>query len=121
MNRNDISRERELIFLHRSTTKYGRIQDGLETTHHIPDREGRGRWTLFPGGLIRLIDDLPPNIARWLFTAPRGGLWGQRHFYRDVWEPARERSATDITLYDLRHTFSSRLLAAGVPLIEVSG
>jgi integrase len=25
------------------------------------------------------------------------------------------------TLYDLRHTFASRLLAAGIPLVEVAG
>ena len=25
------------------------------------------------------------------------------------------------TLYDLRHTFASRLLAAGIPAVEVSG
>jgi integrase len=75
---------------------------------------------LFPTPLLVLVDEAPPNIAGWLFTAPRGGLWGQRHFYRDVWEPARERSGVRLTLYDLRHTFSSRLRAAGLPLVEVS-
>jgi integrase len=34
--------------------------------------------------------------------------------------PRRTASHTDFTLYDLRHTFASRLLAAGVPAPEVS-
>ena len=46
--------------------------------------------------------------------------WGVRNFYRDVWQPARAAAGVDFTLYDLRHTFSSRLLAAGIPLVEVA-
>ena len=30
------------------------------------------------------------------------------------------RAGSDFTLYDLRHTFASRLLSAGIPLVEVS-
>ncbi len=56
----------------------------------------------------------------WLFPTPRAKLWSIRNFYRTVWDPARTASATDFTLYDLRHTFASRLLAAGVPAPEVS-
>jgi integrase len=37
-----------------------------------------------------------------------------------VWKPAQLASGTDFTLYDARHTFSSRLLAAGIPLVEVA-
>lgn len=29
-------------------------------------------------------------------------------------------AGADFTLYDLRHTFASRLLTAGIPLVEVS-
>jgi integrase len=36
------------------------------------------------------------------------------------WDPARGASGTDFTLYDLRHTFASRLQAAGIPAPEVS-
>jgi integrase len=43
-----------------------------------------------------------------------------RNFCRDIWDPARKGAAVDFTLYDLRHTFSSRLLAAGIPLVEVA-
>jgi integrase len=55
-----------------------------------------------------------------VFPSPRGKLWAIRNFYRNVWTPARQKAGVAFTLYDLRHTFSSRLLAAGIPLIEVS-
>jgi integrase len=29
-------------------------------------------------------------------------------------------TGADFTLYDARHTFSSRLLAAGIPLVEIA-
>ncbi len=47
-------------------------------------------------------------------------MWQHRNFYDDVWIDALRASGTDFTLYDARHTFSSRLLAAGLPLIEVA-
>jgi hypothetical protein len=55
-----------------------------------------------------------------LFPSPRSKIWAHRNFYRNVWEPARRESGTNFTLYDLRHTFASRLLAAGIPLTEVA-
>ena len=58
--------------------------------------------------------------AEYLFPSPRGKLWSVRNFYRNVWEPAQASAGVSFTLYDLRHTFASRLLAAGIPLVEVS-
>lgn len=120
MRREDIDRARELIYLHQTADSFGRVYDGLKTTHHVSEKELRGRWTLFPSPLIKLIDELAVNLAGWLFVTPRGRIWKQRNFYRDVWEPARVASGADFTLYDLRHTFASRLIAAGIPLAEVS-
>jgi integrase len=120
MRREDVDRERELIYLHQTADRYGHITKGLKTTHHVTEKEHRGRWTLFPRPLIELVDELPVNLAGWLYVTPRGRVWQQRNFYRDVWTPAQTASGTDFTLYDLRHTFSSRLIAAGIPLAEVS-
>lgn len=60
------------------------------------------------------------HLAGWLFVTQRGRIWKHRNFYRDVWEPAQAASGAEFTLYDLRHTFSSRLMAAGIPLAEVA-
>jgi integrase len=118
--RADIDRKRQLIYVHQTVNRYGKPERGLKTTHHVRERERRGRWTLFPACLICLVEACPADIDGRLYPSPRGFYWGQRNFYRNVWEPAQRASGTDFTLYDARHTFSSRLLAAGIPLVEVS-
>jgi integrase len=55
-----------------------------------------------------------------LYAEPRGELWASRNSCRDVWTPAQQQAGVAFSLYDLRHTSASRLLAAGIPLIEVS-
>jgi integrase len=57
---------------------------------------------------------------RLIFPSPTGRVWGQRNFYRDVWDPASEEAGTGFTVYDLRHTFISHLLANGIPTVEVA-
>jgi integrase len=120
MRRSEIDRELELIYLHETADRYGRVMPGMKTTHHIEEKERRGRYTLFPRPLIALTDELPAHLSGWLYPTRTGRVWQQRNFYRDVWEPARSASGTDFTIYDLRHTFSSRLQAAGIPLPEIS-
>jgi integrase len=120
LSRRDLDRDAAMIFVHQTVSRYGRLEPGLKSTHHIRDRERRGRWTLLPACLLAMIDESAVNIDGWLYPSPRGKLWSQRNFYRDVWEPAQDTAGTAFTLYDARHTFSSRLLAAGIPLVEVA-
>lgn len=117
--RGDLNASQRLIFIHQTVGRYGKPEPGLKTTHHIADRERRGRWTLFPRSLSAMLET-DVDSDGWLFPSPRGRLWSQRNFYRDIWEPAQKEAGTDFTLYDARHTFSSRLFAAGIPLVEVS-
>ena len=109
-----------MVYVHQTVNRYGKLEPGSKTTHHVRDRDRRGRWTLFPSTLIAMVETVPADIEGRLFPSPRGYYWAHRNFYRNVWEPAQAASGTDFTLYDARHTFSSRLLAAGIPLIEVS-
>jgi integrase len=120
MKREEIDADANLIYLHETADRYGRIEPGTKTTHHIPEKERRGRWTLFPPALLTLLTEPAQSMGPVLFPTPRGRVWHHRNFYADVWRAAREASGTDFTLYDARHTFSSRLLAAGVPLVEVA-
>jgi integrase len=120
LSRGDVDRGRKMIFVHQTVSRYGHVEPGLKTTHHVRDRERRGRWTLFPESLLSMIGSGPANIDGWLYPSPRGRNWSHRNFYRDVWEPAQKTAGTEFSLYDARHTFSSRLLAAGIPLVEIS-
>lgn len=48
MRRKDIDRERHMIFVAETLTRNGGEMAGLKQTHHIADRERRGRRLLFP-------------------------------------------------------------------------
>jgi integrase len=120
MRRQDIDRGRQMIFVAETLTRYGKQMEGLKQTHHIAARERRGRWLLFPAILYEMLAERPPHVSGLLFPSPRGRPWNVRNFYRNIWEPARKDAGVSFTLYDLRHTFSSRLLAAGIPLVEVA-
>ena len=67
-----------------------------------------------------LFAELPDGDEQLLFRTPRGYVWQHRNFYRAVWRPAQIAAGTRFTLYDARQTFSSRLLTASIPLVEVA-
>jgi integrase len=127
LERSDHDRKQQRVFMHqRANVSGGDPEDeasfrpGLKTTKGVrrKTKEERGRWTLFPAvlssvGPVRLH-------RRLLFPSPRGQVWAQRNFYRDVWDPASEKAGTAFTVYDLRHTFISHLLANGIPTVEVA-
>lgn len=56
-----------------------------------------------------------------LFPAPAGGVLNLDNFRRREWAPAIEASgiATTARIYDLRSTFASNALAAGVSVFEL--
>jgi integrase len=120
IHRAHIDRERQMIYLHQTVDRYGHLMNGLKGTHHIADEAKRGRWTLFPQPLLDLLAAQPAAVSGYLFPSPHGKFWGIRNFYRNVWTPAQQKAGVSFTLYDLRHTFASRLLSAGIPLVEVS-
>ena len=57
-----------------------------------------------------------------MFPAPEGGPLNLNNFRRRVWGPAVKASgiATPARIYDLRSTFASNALAAGVTVFELA-
>jgi integrase len=68
------------------------------------------------------LDSLPRRIdTRLLFPGALGGPLDFHNFARRDWHPALEAAGVPRRrVYDLRHTFASEALAAGVSLYELS-
>jgi len=69
------------------------------------------------------LEAIPPRLdTQLVFPAPRGGVLNIDNFRRRVWSPAVEGSGVrrPARLYDLRSTFASDALAAGVTVFELA-
>ena len=59
--------------------------------------------------------------TRLVFTSPRGGAIDMHNVARRDWHPALEAAGVSRRrVYDLRHSFASNALAAGISLYELS-
>jgi integrase len=72
---------------------------------------------------LAALEELSPRLdSPYLFAARRGGPFDLANFRRREWAPAIEASgvARPARLYDLRSTFASNSLAAGVTVFELA-
>lgn len=72
---------------------------------------------------VAALDRLPARFnPPLLFAAPEGGLLNLDNFRRREWDPAIELAniAKPARIYDLRSTFASNALAAGVTVFELA-
>jgi integrase len=98
----------------RRTAHEGTILEGTKTDH---GEEDAGRVVPVPATLAWLLEaqiNLNGPDCRLLFPTPRGRLWRERTFYRDVWKPTQPVAGLDIRPHECRHSYVTHLRAAGV-------
>jgi hypothetical protein len=71
---------------------------------------------------VEALDQLPPSDNPILFPNARGGRIDFRVFGRRHWKSAQEAAGIEPhrDLYDMRHTYATFALRAGVPVFAVS-
>jgi integrase len=109
LERRDIDRRAGLLTVRR-TVSSGEVVNLAKT-------ERSRREVPLSRAAIDALEQLPARIdTSLLFPAPAGGLLNLDNFRRREWSPAIEAAgiATPARLYDLRSTFASNALAAGV-------
>lgn len=108
----------------RRTAHEGQILEGTKTDHGEQDA---GRVVPVPATLAWMLEaqiNFNGRDCKFLFPTPRGRLWRERTFYRDVWKPAQVAAGLDIRPHECRHSYVTHLRAVGIndaDLAEVVG
>jgi integrase len=108
----------------RRTAHEGQILEGTKTDH---GEEDAGRVVPVPATLAWMLEaqiNLNGPGCPLIFITPRGRLWRERTFYRDVWKPTQQASGLDIRPHECRHSYVTQLRAIGIDdadLAEIAG
>lgn len=95
----------------RRTAHEGTILEGTKTDH---GEEDGGRVVPVPAALAWMLQaqiNLNGSECKLIFPTPRGRLWRERTFYRDVWKPTQETTKLDIRPHECRHSYITHLRA----------
>jgi integrase len=113
LDRHDIDRQAGVVYIRRAYAN-GRLKHTKTrlSTRAVP----------LQAKALEALDRLPASDNPILFPNVRGGRIDFRIFGRKHWRPAQAKAGIDPTrgLYDLRHTYATFALRAGVPVFAVS-
>jgi integrase len=114
LERRDVDRRAGVVTVART------ISDGEVV--ELAKTDGGRRQVPLSRRALEALDVLPPRIDTTLLPAPQSGLLNLDNWRRRMWAPAIEAAgiATPARIYDLRATFISDALHAGVPVFTVA-
>jgi integrase len=113
LEQRDIDRDAGVAYVRRVISG-GRVKE--------PKTERSRRRVPLTARAAAALDLLPRRLdTRLVFPSPRGGVLDMHNFARRDWHPALLAGGLPPhRLYDLRHSFASNALAAGISLYELS-
>ncbi len=115
LERSDIDRTSGILTI-RQTISSGAVVDLGKT-------ERSRRQVPLSQRALTALDGIPPRLdTRLVFPAPHGGVLNLDNFRRRTWAPTIEAAGIvrPARIYDLRSTFASDALAAGVTVFELA-
>jgi integrase len=109
----DIDREQRVAYVRRSY-RNGRIK--------YPKTEASMRAVPLQARALAALDRLPRNGSPLVFPSVGGGYFDLHNFRNRYWQPAQEAAKIDPRrrVYDLRHTFATFALRAGISTFDLS-
>lgn len=115
LERRHVDRVRRVVRVEQVLGDDGVIRPGGKTANSVREVPLTGR-------ALAALDELPLRFNGLLFAAPKGGPLNLDNFRRREWIPAIETAgiAKPARIYDLRSTFASNALAAGVTVFELA-
>jgi integrase len=113
LERRDVDRDLWVVYVRRAFAN-GRLK---QTKTRLSNRA-----VPLQAKALEALDQLPLSENPILFPNARGGRIDFRSFGRRHWKPAQQRAGIEPLrdLYDLRHTYATFALRAGVPVFAVS-
>jgi integrase len=115
LERRDIDRQAGVLNIRRTVSSGNVVELGKTS-------RSRRQVPLSPRAL-QALDELPAQImTSLLFPSPTFGLLHTNNFRNREWAPAIEAGGipTPARVYDLRHTYASNQIAAGISLFELA-
>jgi integrase len=114
LEKRDLDRKERVVFVRRSLTR-GELK--------IPKTEASTRAVPLQARALDAIDRIKEdNVSPLLFPGERGGYLDIHHFRPFQWRPAQKAVSLDPLrrVYDLRHTFATFALRAGISTFDLS-
>jgi integrase len=113
LERRDVDRTARIVSVRR-TVADGDVRDLAKT-------DASRRQVPLSARALAALDELPLQFGGLLFPSPRGELLDLDNWRRREWAPALEASGVRTRrIYDLRSTFVSHALAAGISVFELA-
>ncbi len=109
----DVDRDERVVYVRRSYTR-GELK--------LPKTDGSLRAVPLQARALDALERLPEDDSLLVFPGHRGGYLDIHHFRPYQWRPAQETAGVDPLrrIYDLRHTFATFALRAGISTFDLS-